>query len=137
VDQTLEEDDAQQTAGPSRHANAMIYDREEDPQIEVVHPTAGRVIRMDATVHERWRRQFAGEYEDTVMKDVDDVEDDEKAKYHPFASELDWRLACWAVQEGIGHKSFDRLVAIPGVSFRIKDWMDSVELQLTDANFNR
>ncbi|KAG1884783.1 hypothetical protein F4604DRAFT_1977115 [Suillus subluteus] len=37
-------------------------------------------------------------------------------KFAPFASELDWRIARWAVQEGIGHKSFDRLMAIPGVS---------------------
>ena len=37
-------------------------------------------------------------------------------RFTPFASELDWRVACWAIQDGIGHKSFDRLMAIPGVS---------------------
>ncbi|KAG2097927.1 uncharacterized protein F5147DRAFT_747407 [Suillus discolor] len=31
-----------------------------------------------------------------------------------FESELEWRVACWAIQDGIGHKSFDRLMVIPG-----------------------
>ncbi|KAF9226844.1 hypothetical protein BS17DRAFT_794275 [Gyrodon lividus] len=42
-------------------------------------------------------------------------EGDNVNKFAPFPSELDWRVACWAVQEGIGHKLFDRLLAIPGV----------------------
>jgi hypothetical protein len=37
-------------------------------------------------------------------------------RFAPFASELDWRVARWTVQEGVGHKSFDRLMAIPEVS---------------------
>lgn len=40
----------------------------------------------------------------------------ESNTFTPFASELDWRVTCWAVQEGIGHKSLDCLLAIPGVS---------------------
>jgi hypothetical protein len=47
--------------------------------------------------------------------DVEMGEEDNVNKFAPFASELDWRVARWAVQEGIGHKSFDRLLAIPGV----------------------
>ncbi|KAG1735953.1 uncharacterized protein EDB91DRAFT_1235852 [Suillus paluster] len=39
--------------------------------------------------------------------------------FAPFESELEWRVACWAIQDGIGHKSFDRLMAIPGVSERL------------------
>jgi hypothetical protein len=44
------------------------------------------------------------------------VGEEEDKRFTPFASELDWRVARWAVQEGVGHKSFDRLMAIPGVS---------------------
>jgi len=28
---------------------------------------------------------------------------------------MEWRIAHWAVKDGIGHKSFDRLLSIPGV----------------------
>jgi len=48
-----------------------------------------------------------------------DVDIDMEDKFAPFASELDWRVARWAVQEGIGHKSFDRLMVIPGVGTTI------------------
>ncbi|KAG1841272.1 hypothetical protein F4604DRAFT_1884935 [Suillus subluteus] len=43
-----------------------------DLRIEVPHPTAGRVIRMDETVHQRWRREFSGTDEegDVSMEDV-------------------------------------------------------------------
>ncbi|KAG1894245.1 uncharacterized protein F5891DRAFT_896513, partial [Suillus fuscotomentosus] len=35
--------------------------------------------------------------------------------YSPFASEVEWRIAEWATKEGIGDKSLDRLLSIPGV----------------------
>jgi len=35
--------------------------------------------------------------------------------FAPFASELDWRMASWAVQEGIGQKTLDWLLSILGV----------------------
>ncbi|KAG2071691.1 hypothetical protein BDR04DRAFT_1015493 [Suillus decipiens] len=35
--------------------------------------------------------------------------------FYSFTSRLDWQVGCWAVQEGIRHKAFDRLLAIPGV----------------------
>ncbi|KAJ3776370.1 hypothetical protein FB446DRAFT_762900 [Lentinula raphanica] len=39
--------------------------------------------------------------------------------FAPFASEMDWRIAEWVVKDGIGHKSFDRLLAIPGVKEKL------------------
>ena len=82
---------------------------EEDP-----FPTAGRVIRMDTTLHEKWRAHFGYEDADgdTVMGDASTF----NQAFAPFASELDWRVASWAVQEGIGQKTLDRLFSIPGVS---------------------
>jgi hypothetical protein len=68
---------------------------------------------MERTLHQRWQREF-GDAEDVLMGDIDESEEG-GGKYHPFESELDWRIACWAVQEGIGHGSFDRLMGIPGV----------------------
>ncbi|EGO05037.1 hypothetical protein SERLA73DRAFT_149318 [Serpula lacrymans var. lacrymans S7.3] len=43
-------------AGPSK-----LPDKDDEERIEVPHPTAGKVIRMDKTVYERWRREFGAE----------------------------------------------------------------------------
>ncbi|TEB25366.1 hypothetical protein FA13DRAFT_1756601 [Coprinellus micaceus] len=40
---------------------------------------------------------------------------DKDNPYAPFTSELDWRVAQWAVKEKVGHSAFDRLLDIPGV----------------------
>ncbi|KAE9385749.1 hypothetical protein BT96DRAFT_1088746 [Gymnopus androsaceus JB14] len=39
--------------------------------------------------------------------------------FAPFASEMDWCIAEWVVKDGIGHKSFDCLLAIPGVAEKL------------------
>jgi len=49
--------------------------------------------------------------------DVDQSSSGSQNPFSPFASELDWRVAKWAIKEGIGHNSLDRLLGIPGVSF--------------------
>lgn len=36
-------------------ANPRLLDDEGDPQVELVHPTARKVIRMDDTLHQVWR----------------------------------------------------------------------------------
>ncbi|KAF9031276.1 hypothetical protein BDZ89DRAFT_948982, partial [Hymenopellis radicata] len=36
-----------------------------------------------------------------------------------FASELDWNIARWMVNEGIGHNAFNELMAIPGVKEKL------------------
>ena len=89
-----------------------------DMRVEDVHPTAGKVICMEETVHQRWRREFGGcdTDGDVVMEELGEGTSMKKNMFAPFKSELEWRVACWAIQDGIGHKSFDRLMAIPGVS---------------------
>jgi hypothetical protein len=93
---------------------------EDDDRLVVEHPTAGQHIRIVPTLHERWKKLFGGsmENDDEEEAEVDsdvDMDGEQEHKFAPFASELDWRVARWAVQEGIGHKSFDRLMLIPGV----------------------
>lgn len=105
--------------GPSRRITSWPAEDNEDEdfdddRVEEVFEGAGKVVRMDKTVHERWQRQFGGSDEEGNVLMEEDIPDINK--YAPFASELDWRVARWAVQEGIGHKSLDRLLAIPGVS---------------------
>ena len=106
-------------AGPSRHSHSLLAEEEEDDRETELHSTAGKVIRIDQTIHEKWRQQFglSGE-EDEMRTEGTSDEDQHEADhlFYPFASKLDWEVACWAVQEGIGHKAFDRLLAIPGVS---------------------
>lgn len=89
---------------------------EHDQRVEIEHPTAGRVIRMDQTIHDIWKRHFA-DMQDGYSDDVpmEGIGDDGPGQFFPFSSELDWRVAHWAIKEGIGHKSLDRLLAIPGV----------------------
>jgi hypothetical protein len=91
---------------------------EEDMRIIDEHPSAGRVIRLDETLHQLWRRRFGEEGSDGVDVNMMDDTGQPSSSYNafaPFASELDWRVAHWAVSEGIGHKSFNRLMEIPGV----------------------
>ena len=38
------------------------------------------------------------------------------AKWKPFASEMDWRVAKWFIHEDIGQNALDRFLSIPGVS---------------------
>jgi hypothetical protein len=108
------DEDHETMAGPSRHG---LFDDEDDERTEVVHPTAGKVIRMEATLHDRWRNHFGGENEN----DLQEVEEPAGASaFHPFESRLDWQVACWAIEEGIGHGALDRLLAIPGVSIPLQ-----------------
>src|SRR6267154_1953883 len=89
----------------------------EDERVVIQHPTAGHVIRIVPTLHEKWKKQFGGDMkgEDQDV-DMDALEGGAGAKFVPFASELDWCIANWAIRDGIGHKSFNRLMSIPGVS---------------------
>jgi len=86
-------------------------DEEDDTRIKVLHKTAGKVIKMKSSLHEQWRMLFQNDH-----MDVDQLSSGSQNPYSPFASELDWRVARWAIKDGIGHKSLDRLLAIPGVS---------------------
>jgi hypothetical protein len=106
-------------AGPSAHSHSLRVEEEEDDRVTELHPTAGKVIRIDQTIHEKWRQQFGlSEEEDEMRTEGTSPDSDHEGDhlFYPFASKLDWEVACWAVQEGIGHKAFDRLLAIPGVS---------------------
>ncbi|KAG2149226.1 hypothetical protein DEU56DRAFT_704831, partial [Suillus clintonianus] len=104
-------DQGEPVAGPSTHGSTLA--EEEDARVTETHPTTGTVIQMEETVHAKWQRHFGlGDGEEAES----DLSDDEDGNlFYPFASHLDWQVGCWAVQEGIGHKAFDRLFAIPGV----------------------
>lgn len=96
---------------------AFVLDEQDDTRFEVPHQSAGKVIRMNPSLYEQWRELFQND-----NMDVDHPSSSESGSvnpYSPFASELDWRVARWAIKDGIGHKSFDRLLAIPGVCLHL------------------
>lgn len=92
-----------QGATHSRHA---VLDDDDDERIIVVDEDAGRIFRKEAPP--RYTEDREG---DTLME-----EDGEPNPFSPFSSELDWRVAHWAVKDGPGHNAINRFLEIPGVS---------------------
>ncbi|THU79967.1 hypothetical protein K435DRAFT_566087, partial [Dendrothele bispora CBS 962.96] len=60
---------------------------------------AGQIVGKDVSQYESWKRLFQ--------------EDSSQVNYSPFTSALDWRIARWAVKEGISQKALDRFLKIP------------------------
>lgn len=108
-------------AGPStatssssrQRPNSRQLDDDDDTRVVETHPTAGGVIRMDESLHQKWRKVFSGGVDRDGDVSMDKV--DQEIDYAPFASKLDWEVARWAIKDNTGHKAFDRLLNIPGV----------------------
>jgi len=96
------------------HCQSRVFEEDEDSRVIETHQTAGRTIRRDPPPS-MWGQDQDG---DVRMEEPDASSSETEAEgwLHPFASELDWKIAQWAVKEGIGHGSFNRLLEIPGVS---------------------
>jgi len=58
---------------------------------------------MGKTLFDSWQEKFS----DMVDQDGDVEMEGVGNKYAPFALEMDWRIARWAVKDGIGHNSFN------------------------------
>jgi hypothetical protein len=105
-------------AGPSnmkrsRHVLEAIHlDQGDDERVEDFNSKGGWVIRMADNLHKKWDATFRHEDEDVDM----DGGNGYSHQYAPFASEMDWKIAKWVVNDGPGHAAFDRLLAIPDVS---------------------
>lgn len=63
----------------------------------------------------RRRREEMG-LDEEADEEIEMWEDNEWA---PFRTKLDWEIAKWAIEEGIGKGSIDRLLKIPGVRIRL------------------
>lgn len=118
----VEMEDGEAGPGPSTLANKgsrynapRTLDDSDDNRVEEIHPTAGSIIRMDESLHRRWKKVF-GEFcsRDDDNRDIEMLGQEDNP-YSPFASELDWRIARWVIKDGPGQNSFDRLLKIPGV----------------------
>ncbi|PPQ92723.1 hypothetical protein CVT25_013764, partial [Psilocybe cyanescens] len=95
--------------GPQTAANRIqsaalhyskVLDDDEDDRTIIWTKNAGDII------HRVIPPKYMPEEENTAIG---------ASNFAPFASELDWKVAQWAVMDGPGHNTFDRLLAIPGV----------------------
>jgi hypothetical protein len=89
-----------------RVISRALLDNEDTRFIEYPFPDAGKVLRRESG-----KTRSKDSDGDTVMEGDADKDN----PYAPFTSELDWRVAQWAVKEKVGHSAFDRLLDIPGV----------------------
>jgi len=51
---------------------------------------------------------------DTIMREPDE-QSIPRSPFFPFTSELDWKVAQWAIKEDPGKNALDRLLSVPGV----------------------
>ncbi len=80
-------------------------DDDDDSRIVEVHPTAGKILPPLSS--EQQEKDSDG---DILMKNGQ-----ASGPFSSFSSELDWKIAEWAVKDSIGHTSLDHLLAIPEV----------------------
>ncbi|THU96453.1 hypothetical protein K435DRAFT_616219, partial [Dendrothele bispora CBS 962.96] len=71
--------------------------------VEYPDDTAGKPIGIDGSIHEKWKKLFEAKASDVGLGND---------QFHPFSSELDWKLARWAVSEQISQTSFNKLLEI-------------------------
>ena len=90
------------------NAQHSVLDDDEDKCITVEDKEAGRIYWQDPP-------PSYISVEDNKDSDIVMGNDGEPNPFIPFSSELDWKVAQWAVKDGPGHNAFDQLLAIPGV----------------------
>ncbi|KAG2348106.1 hypothetical protein BDR05DRAFT_876002 [Suillus weaverae] len=108
--------DSPKVEEPIQGSSRRVLNVDEDRRVVVEHPTAGAIMREGETFVESWHRHILGDRLQFDGNGDVDMEGVASQKYLPFASEVEWRVAQWATKEGVGHKSLDCLLSIPGVS---------------------
>ena len=97
----------QAAAHPIQNPKYPILEDEDDQRVVQIDKEAGRIYRHDPPPRPC---QMDNDGDNLIYNDG------EHNAFFPFASELDWRVAQWAVKDGPGHNAFNRLLEIPGVS---------------------
>lgn len=96
-----------------------VLDDEDDPRTYEEDESVGAVIAMAPSIVEKWKAYFEEDAENRMDVDVEENQEgrgnDSSAKWRPFASELDWKVASWIVKEDVGQNSLNRFLSIPGV----------------------
>jgi len=96
-----------------RRAAVSIHtlDDESDERITITHKNAGVVRRKEPPPVYRVQND-KDEDGDTTMDGPDQVP---MQPFHPFNSDLDWRVGQWAIKDSPGQNALDRLLSVPGV----------------------
>ncbi|KAF8964532.1 hypothetical protein BDZ97DRAFT_1757870 [Flammula alnicola] len=94
-----------QGATHPRHS-VLDDDDDEDERVTIMDQDAGKIRRQEAPP-----RYIPMDRDGDILMS----EGGELNPFAPFSSELDWRVAQWAVKDGPGHNAFNRLLEIPGV----------------------
>jgi hypothetical protein len=102
----LDESEPQTAENQRITASRHVLDDDSDERVIIVDEDAGRILRKEPPPS--YTRDRDG---DALME-----EDGGPNPFAPFSSELDWRVAHWAVKDGPGHNAFNRFLEIPGVS---------------------
>jgi hypothetical protein len=89
------------------HSSHTVLDDDNDERITIVDEDAGRIFRKEAPP----KYTQVDREGDAIMG-----EGGKPNPFEPFTSELDWRVAHWAVKDWPGHNAFNRFLEIPGVS---------------------
>jgi hypothetical protein len=96
-------------------------DNDQDmPREWLWNSTAGKVIGQKSNIHQQWKNILQSkkqQLEESTSR-TQDHDDDGQADdgcYKPFVSQLDWKIAHWAVTENISQKAFDHLLQVPQV----------------------
>ncbi|KAL1657787.1 hypothetical protein EV122DRAFT_227149 [Schizophyllum commune] len=106
--------------GPStqahRQARLRTLDDFDDSRVIDEYIGAGARIRMDSKVHDLWKQRF-GRCDEAEVTEGGSGQPSScpDELYRPFASELEWRIAHWAVTEGVAQNAINRLLDIPEV----------------------
>jgi len=91
---------------------SLILDDDNDDRVTVVNQDAGKVHR----------KENPPSFQPPQPSDQHgDVSIDPPSNFYPFNSELNWRVAQWAVQDNPGQNALDRLLSIPGVCLFLSD----------------
>jgi len=104
---------AAQGPGASNDSYRALDDQD-DTHFVLEHPTAGAVLGHNPNSQPPPPATSCALDSDGDIAMGDDSMT--KTPFFPFNSELDWKVAEWAIKDGPGHKAFDRLLSIPGVS---------------------
>lgn len=103
------------TTAPPR---SRVLDDEDDTRYIVEHATAGQIKKLGPPPS-RTRppppRMAHVDDDGDVEMEGSEHQSGPESPFFPFASELDHKVADWAITEDVGKGSFDRFLAIPGV----------------------
>jgi hypothetical protein len=110
-----EQEPEKDSAAPSHKCSSLDYDEDSLEYQEFDRLGAGQPIHMTKELDAEWKHRFPSN-QDSMQQN----------KFAPFTSELDWRIAHWAVKDSASNNAFDRLLKIPEVYQALYQLKDSI-----------